>query len=91
MICLTLKPSQNKISQITGVSLWPPSSTDLNPLDYVIRGVLENKTNENSHQRLKTAVEEQWNKMSEELILKSCKSFRRRIDTIIEKNDGHIK
>ena len=38
-----------------------------------------------------TDIEEEWNKMSEEFILKACKSFRRRVDTIIEKNGGHIE
>ena len=28
--------------------------------------------------------------MSEEFILKACKSFRRRVDTITEKNGGHM-
>ena len=34
---------------------------------------------------LNIAFEEKWNKMPEEFILKTCKSFRRRVDTIIEK------
>ena len=34
---------------------------------------------------VKTAFEEEWNKISEEFILKACKSFSRRVDTIIEK------
>ena len=34
---------------------------------------------------LKTAIEEEWNKMSEEFILESCKPFQRHFDTIIEK------
>ena len=75
------------------VSLWPPSSPDRNPLDYAIRGLLENKTNATSHLNiglLKTAIEEKWSKMSEEFILKACKLFRRHVDTIIEKNGGHI-
>ena len=42
MSCLTSKPSQ-KISEIIGISLWPPSTPDLNPLDYAICGDLENK------------------------------------------------
>ena len=44
----------------------------LNFLDYNIWGVLENKTNADSHSNigsLKTAIEEEWNKMSEEFIL----------------------
>ena len=31
---------------------------------------------------LKTAIEEEWNKMSEESIFKAFKSFRRPVDTI---------
>ena len=34
---------------------------------------------------LKTAIEEEWNKMSKEFILKADKSYRRCVDTIIEK------
>ena len=63
-------------------------SPDLNPLHDAIWGVLENKTNATSHPNicsLKTTIEDEWNKMSEEFILKACKPFRRRIDTIIEK------
>ena len=39
----------------------------------------------------KTAIEEEWNKMSEEFILKVCKSIWKCVDTIIEKNGGHIE
>ena len=68
--------------------LWPPSSPDHKAFNYSIWGVLENKTNTTSHPNigsLKTAIEEKWNKMSEEFILKAWKLFRRRVDTIIEK------
>ena len=63
------KPRQ-KISEIIGVSLWPPSSPDLNPLDYAILGILENKTNATSHSNIglfKTAIEEEWNKCQKDL------------------------
>ena len=70
-------------------------SRELNPLDYTVWGVLENKTNATSHSNMgsfKTANEEEWNKMSEEFILKACKMFWRRVDTIIgEKKGGHIE
>ena len=55
-------------------------------------GILENKINATSYPNidsLKTATEVEWYKMSEEFILKACKSFQRRVDTIIEKNGGH--
>ena len=35
-----------------------------------------------------TASEEEWNKIFEEFILKACKSFRRHVDTIMEKKNG---
>ena len=58
-----------------GVSLWPPSSPDLKPYD-VLWSILENKTNTTSHPNigsLKTAIEEEWNKISVEFILKAFK------------------
>ena len=88
------KPSQ-KIPEIIGSSLWLPSSPDLNPLDYAIGVVSENKTNAASHPNigsLQTAIEEEWNKMSEELTLKACISFPRGVDGITEKKKGsHIE
>ena len=64
---LTPKHSQ-KNSEIIVVSLWLPSNQDLNPLNYAIRSVLENKTTATSHLNislLKTAIEKEWNKISE--------------------------
>ena len=69
-------------------------SPDLNSLDHAIEGVLENKTNTTSRPTigsLKIAIEEEWNKMPEESILKTCKSFRRRVDTTTETIGGHIE
>ena len=62
-------------------------SPDLNPLDYAIWCVLENKTNATSHPN----IAEEWNKMSEEFILKACKLFQSYVDTIMDKNCGHIE
>ena len=69
-------------------------SPDLKPLDYAIWGILEKKTNATSHPNIgsfKTTIEEVWNKMSKEFILKACKFFQRCVDTIIEKNGPHIE
>ena len=82
---LNAETKPRKISKIIGVSLLPPSSPDLNPLDYTIWSILDKKRNPTSHPNidsLKTAVEEKWNKMSEEF-LKVSKSFQRCVHTII--------
>ena len=50
----------------------------LDLFDYALWGILKNKINATSHPNIhlhKTAVEGEWNKMSEEFILKACKSF----------------
>ena len=67
-------------------------SLDRNPLEYAIWYVLEKKTIASSDRNigsLNTAIEEEWNGMFEEFIFKACKSFRRHVDIIIEKNGGH--
>ena len=69
-------------------------SPDFNSFDYAIWDVLENKTNATSHPNigsLKTAIKEEWNKMSEEYIFKTCKLLGRCVNTIIEKNGGHME
>ena len=61
---------------------------DLNPLDYAKWHILENKTNATSHPNigsLKTAIGDEWDKISEDFILLAGKLFWRRVDTIIEK------
>ena len=74
-VLLDPESKPKKISKIIGVSLWLPSSPDLNPLDCAIWCILENKTNVTSHPNiglLKTAIEKKWNKMSVGFILKAC-------------------
>ena len=46
---------------------WPPSSSDLNPFDFAVKGILEHATNKNSHPNidsLKATIMEEWTKMS---------------------------
>ena len=88
------KPPPKKTYLKWLISIWPPPSPDLNPLDFAMWNVLENKTNVTSHPNidtLKIAIEEKWNKMFEEFILKACESFLMYVDTIILKNGGHIE
>ena len=73
-----LKPIQKIISQITGVSLWPPSSPDHNPLDYAIESVLENKMGQLAIQILiclRLLLRGNGIKCPKKFILKVCKSF----------------
>ena len=76
-----LKVNEKSVRTVMKQHLSPDSAPWL-----CLWGDLENKTNATSHRNigsLKTAIEEEWNKMSEEFMLKACKSFRWYIDTIV--------
>ena len=75
--------------------LWRQQlKTRFRPFDFAIWDVLENKTNTTADPNiglLKHAIEEEWNKMSEEFILKEFESSQSHVDTIILKNGGYIE
>ena len=84
MIYSTPKQSR-KLSEISDVSLWPPSNLDLISLYYAIWGLLQNKTNATSYSNigsLKIAIEKKQIEINKEFIFQASKSFKRRVDTI---------
>ena len=57
---------------------WPPSSPDLNPLDYSVWSVIEAKACAKPHgsvEDLKTSIRTAWTSMSKEYVVKTCKAF----------------
>ncbi|QQP36795.1 Uncharacterized protein FKW44_021994, partial [Caligus rogercresseyi] len=73
--------------------MLPSSSPDLNPLDFVVWGELDRKINRTPHPNvdaLKAPIRTEWDNMSEEFLINSCKAFRRRVETVIEAVGGHI-
>lgn len=74
--------------------MWPPSSPDLNPLDYSIWAYVEKGACQKPHSSvpaLKTAITKFWNSMDAEYIKKTCGAFRRRLEGVIKANGGHIE
>ncbi|QQP50640.1 Uncharacterized protein FKW44_011706 [Caligus rogercresseyi] len=74
--------------------MWPSSSPDLKPLDFAAWGELERKTNRTYHPNvdaLKVTIRMEWNNMSEELLINSCKAFQCRVEAVIEAEGGHIE
>ena len=72
--------------------------TSIKPRSLITRyGAFEKTTkNATSHPNIssfKIAIEKEWNRISEEFIPKTFKSFRRYVHTILEKKkiDGHIE
>lgn len=88
----TQKFLREQMPEFWSKELWPPSSPDLNPLDYAIWGHLESKINRTSHssvKALKSVISREWKKISPSYISNVCKSFRSRLTKVIEK-EGDI-
>ena len=75
-------------------SLRPPTSPDLNPLDYSVRGILECEACKNSHSSvddLKTSIVKAWRALSKDYLVHMCRQFRTRLERVIDLEDGSLK
>ena len=66
--------------------MWPPSSPDLNHLNYYVWGVVKRETNKHPHNTLdslKAAIIKVMTHMDEDYLSRACKRFRQRIETVI--------
>jgi len=61
--------------------MWPRNSPDLNPVDYAVCGVLQQRVYHrrkfNKVEELKTAIITEWQKLSQRLIDSSISEWRR--------------
>ena len=75
-------------------SHWPPSSPDLNPLDYFVWSYVENITTMTSHNikaSLIAAIRQVFAELPPALVEKACSKFRICIEVVIEAEGGYIK
>ncbi|QQP36762.1 Uncharacterized protein FKW44_021958, partial [Caligus rogercresseyi] len=73
---------------------WPPSSPDLNPMDYFFWGYLERHTIRLAHNTkaaLINSIMKQARKLDRALVAKACSSFRAWIQRDIDAEGGWIK
>lgn len=85
---------KNNLTDFWDKDVWPPFSPDLNPLDYGIWGVMEREacaTHHNSLETLKASITEAWDNLSDEFVVKTCRSFRRRLEMVVEADGGYIE
>ena len=70
---------------------WPPNSPDLNPLDYSVWSILEEKACAKPHpnvESLKRALKKAWNEITLETLIKIVDNFPKRLKTCIDANGG---
>ncbi len=73
-----VRKTQKWLGEFQGSALWPPSSPDLNPLDFGTWGVVEKRACKTSHpnlEALKAAINKEWEDMTEDLVQKVCSRF----------------
>ena len=73
---------------------WPPSSPDLNPMDYFFWGILKNQTNRCPHTTkasLIASIKEQYIYIDREMVKKACRSFRTRMERSIEAEGNYVE
>ena len=74
-------------------NMWPPSSPDLNPIDFYVWGVVERQTNRRPHPNrdsLKSAISEEMKHMSQERVIRACSLLRGCLEAVIEAEGGFI-
>ncbi|CAF1098111.1 unnamed protein product, partial [Didymodactylos carnosus] len=66
---------------------WPPSSPDLNPLDFSIWGILETIVNARQHrslESLKRMLVREWNRLPMDTVRAAIDSWRRRLALVVK-------
>lgn len=73
---------------------WPPSSPDLNPLDFCIWAELERRVCCKPHRNvesLKRALLREWARFPQSVLRESCLSVDKRMRAVIRARGGHIE
>ncbi len=72
----------------------PPYSPDLNPLDFSVWSVLQEKVQATPHTSLaalRQSITKEWNRMSPAYVHRTCRSFRCCLESAVAKNGGYIE
>ncbi|CAF1246117.1 unnamed protein product [Didymodactylos carnosus] len=73
---------------------WPPSSPDLNPLDFCIWSTLESVVNAKPHrsiESLKRKLIQEWNRLDMDLVRAAIDSWRRRLALVVKYKGGRFE
>lgn len=75
-------------------TLWPPNSPDLNPVDYKIWGLLQNRvyqTRINDVEHLKQRLQEEWSRFDLSVIDHAISEWRSRLRACVKASGGHFE
>ena len=75
-------------------NLWPPNSPDLNPVDYKIWDVLQErvyKTSIKDVDELRRRIAEEWDKLDQRIIDKAVGEWRKRLRACVAAGGGQFE
>lgn len=96
--CHTARTTQEFL-QTSGIlfwnkDMWPPSSPDLNSLDFAIWTRVETEACRVPHPNLdalRAAIRRAWDNMESSFVTKVCASFRRRLEAVVSSEGDYIE
>ena len=74
--------------------LWPPNSPDLNPVDYKVWSVLQErvyKTKIRDLDHLKQRLRHEWSQLEQTIIDQAINEWRTRLDACVNAKGGHFE
>jgi hypothetical protein len=80
--------------EFIGPDLWPPNSPDLNPVDYVIWGVMQQRVYQTPIRdvtELKERLIDTWANMKQHIIDEAIGQWRNRLRACVQANGGHFE
>jgi len=86
--------SQLKLQDFISTTLWPPSSSDLNLVDYKILAVTQKMVYKHKIQNvdeLRELTVESWDHLNQSIIDSAISQWRIQLQTCVEEKGGHIE
>lgn len=90
----TISLLQRETPNFIPPTLWPPNSPDLNPVDYRIWSILQERVYRDritDLEHLKYRIVEEWDKLDHSVIVKSIQQWRKRLLSCVRANGGQFE
>lgn len=91
---LTVELLQRETPDFISPDLWPPNSPDLNPVDYSIWGILQDRvyrTHITDIDELKQRLQLEWANLDHAIIVAAIRQWRRRLSACVKAAGGHFE
>lgn len=90
----TVQLLQDETPDFIPPSLWPPNSPDLNPVDYKIWGILQErvyKAKVRNVDELRERIIEEWDRLDQRIVDAAVKQWRKRLTACVKAKGGHFE